>query len=154
MYAFSNDHNGKYPDGKNSTVVFQKLLDEGYTTDPGVFYLECPGKAKANPGQKILKPENVCFDVTGGADQSSPDQLPLVFVTGYKVTYDPDVPPVARFQIFPDGMTVYYKGNNALFLKDYGLAGSNDTPLKHLIPADFKSDGRTYRQLTPDGSLP
>ena len=151
MFAYSQDHDGKYPDGKSSTEVFQKLLDGNYVTDPGIFFFPCPGKVKASPGQKVLKPENVSFDVTEGADANSPDTLPLLYLTGYKVTYSPGVAPVAYFKIFPDGIAVFYKGNNAIFLKAFPQP---DSPINNFIPPDFKPNGHTYRQLTPDGSLP
>ena len=89
MFSYSTDNtaNGNaYPDGSSSTEVFQKLIDGGYCTDPGVFYVPLPGKVKALPGQK-LRPENVCWDVTGGVDLSSSGLVPLIFLTGYKIDY-------------------------------------------------------------------
>ena len=88
MYSYAYDNQGNYPDGKSSTEVFQKLLDEGYCTDPTVFFIPLSGKSEPIAGQK-LKPENVCWDVTSGVDSSAPDGLPIVFTTGFKVTYIP-----------------------------------------------------------------
>ena len=59
MYSYCNDNDQKYPDGKSSTEVFQKLMDGGYVTDPALFYLPLPGKIKGVVGHR-LKPENVC----------------------------------------------------------------------------------------------
>ena len=88
MSQYANDNNGNYPDGKSSTEVFQKMLDGGYVSDPSIFYVPMAGKTKAVAGQ-LLKPENVCFDVTSAADRSALDGLPIVFSTGYKVNYVP-----------------------------------------------------------------
>ena len=174
MFAYSNDNNQQYPDGQSSTEVFQKLLDGNYVTDPAVFYVPLPGKIKAVAGQK-LKPENVCYDVTSGVDANSPDELPLVFMTGYKVNYVPGgaaVPLVKPYPPFwtrtwqgwwrgepePDpnlrpGIAVTYKSNNAVFMKLVTSANS-DGSIPNFVSTKFKPDGKTYRQLTPDGPLP
>jgi hypothetical protein len=51
------------------------------------------------------------------------------------------------------GIAVSYKGNNAMFMKLNTTPNSNST-IPNFIPPDFKPDGKTYRQLTPDGPLP
>jgi hypothetical protein len=171
-YATDNVQNGNaYPDGNSSTEVFQKLIDGGYVTDPTIFYVPLPGKVKAVAGQK-LKPENVCWDVTSGVDSNSSDLVPLVFITGYRMTYAPGgsaVPVIKPYPPFwseprtwsqwwndapapepgPSGIAIFYKGNNAVFLK-LNLDGS----LPNVVSPEFKPDGKTYRQLTPDGPLP
>jgi len=179
MYSYSNDNDLKYPDGKSSTEVFQKLMDGGYVTDPNLFYIPMPGKTRPAPGQK-LKPENVSWDVTGGADaSSSPDGLPIVFMTGYKVSYTPGgaavplVKPYPRFgwedsnQTWFDwlmgrhtihwsdsgGIAVFYKSNMAKFMI-LEMSGDSNGTVPNFVPPDFKPDGKTYRQLTPDGVLP
>ena len=171
MFAYSNDNNQNYPDGNSSTEVFQKLLDGGYVTDPTIFYIPLSGKIKPVAGQK-LKPENVCWDVTSGVDSSAPDRLPLVFMTGYKVTYAPGGSAVQIRKPYPPltrtwtqwwdnepapadwpGIAVYYKGNNAMFLH---LSNSEnpDGTIPNFVKPDFDAKGKTYRQLTPDGPLP
>jgi hypothetical protein len=178
MFAYANDNNGAYPDGNSSTEVFQKLMDGGYVTDPTLFYLAMPGKIKPVPGQK-LKPENVSWDVTGGADMSSPDELPLVFMTGYKISYTPGSAAVPLVKPYPPfgleepyqnwfdwllrrptihwsafgGIAVHYKSNTAKFMIFGPTANPNGT-IPNFISPDFKPDGKTYRQLTPDGPLP
>jgi len=175
MFAYSNDNNGNYPDGKSSTEVFQKLLDGNYATDPSVFYVPLPGKVKAVAGQK-LKPENVCYDVTSGVDANSPDELPLVFMTGYKVNYTPGgsaVPLIKPYPPFwseprtwsewwngaPDpghgatGIAVTFKSNQAVFMVLVTSANS-DGSIPNFVSTKFKPDGKTYRQLTPEGPLP
>jgi len=178
MFAYAQDHDQLYPDGNSSTEVFQKLLDGGYVTDPTLFYLAMPGKTKPVPGQK-LKPENVSWDVTGGADLSSPDELPLVFMTGYKISYAPGSAAVPLVKPYPPfgleepyqkwfdwllrrptirwsesgGIAVHYKNNSSMY-KKLETAPNGDGTIPDFIPPDFKPDGKTYRQLTPDGVLP
>jgi len=148
VYATDNvQNNNVYPDGKSSTEIFQKLLDENYVTDPSVFYFPMPGKTPPTAGQK-LKPENVCFDVTLSADSDASDSMPLVFVTGYKVTYAPGAAAVPVAKPFPQSMIVFYKGHNSKVL----IAGT-DGSIANFVPSSFDPKGKTYRQLTPDRPL-
>jgi hypothetical protein len=175
-YATDNVQNGNtYPDGNSSTEVFQKLLDGGYVTDPSLFYIPLPGKVKPLAGQK-LKPENVCFDVTSGINSSSSDLVPLAFMTGYRITYAPGgsaVPIIKPYPLFgyeprtwsqwwnrepkhlpfEPGIAVFYKGNNAEFLKLNSPPNADGT-ITNFISPNFHSEGKAYRQLTPDGPLP
>jgi hypothetical protein len=179
MFQYANDNDQIYPDGKSSTEVFQKLLDGGYVSDPTLFYIPMPGKIKPHPGQK-LKPENVSFDVTFGVDSQTPDEIPVVFMTGYKVAYAPGAMPVPlgktipRFGMaeppgffewltgrpwpptYPDsgGIAVAYKSNSARFLQlDPPVPTVVNGSITTFIPAKFNANGRTYIQLTPDGPL-
>jgi hypothetical protein len=151
MFSYSTDHGGSYPDGNSSTEVFQKLIDGNYVTDPTIFYIPLPGKIKPLPGQK-LKPENVCFDVTSGVDSDSTD-VPLVFVTGYKVTYAPGASAVPLAKPHPAGMIVFYKTDSAKVMLP-AVVENSDGSISNFIPASFDPKGKTYRQLTPDGPLP
>jgi len=155
MFSYAADNaanNNVYPDGKSSTEVFQKLLDNGYCTDPSIFYIPLPGKTPPKAGQK-LKPENVCFDVTSGADSDASDGLPLVFVTGYKVTYAPGGAAVPLIKPYPSAMIVFYKNNSAKVLLPATTENSEGS-IPNFIPANFDPKGKTYHQLTPDGVLP
>jgi len=171
LFAYSTDNTentNAYPDGRSSTEIFQKLIDGGYCSDPTVFYVLLPGKIKPVAGQK-LKPENVCWDVTGGAPANAPDGLPLVFMTGYKVTYAPGTAAVPLIKPYPPygessswcgwfwhqdegppGTAVFYKGNNARF----SILDTSSGIILNFVSADFDAKGQTYRQLTPDGPLP
>jgi len=103
MFQYANDHGGDlhpYPEGRSSTEVFQKLLDGGYCSDPALFYIPMRGKTPPVPGQK-LKPENVCWDVTSCVNEWDSDALPLVFMTGYKMTYAPDGSAVPLVRPYP-----------------------------------------------------
>jgi hypothetical protein len=145
MYSYASDHEGKYPQGTNSTEVFQRLLDGGYTTDPVLFfYLGVDGKTRPEAGQKQLKPENVCFDVTAGLDSTDPnsDTVPLVFLTGYRVTYVAGVlpTPLDRFREV-GGIPLSYADGRAMWL---------DGSTEKFIPPTFDAHGKTYRQLRPE----
>ena len=151
MFAYATDHNGAYPDGKTSTEVFQKLLDEKYVSDPAIFYLAMSGKTKATSSK--LTAENVCFDVTSGVTSDSSADLPVVFCTGYTVTYAPGSSATRDSSAstpFPGpnrgfrGLAVTYKGNNARFLN-----AAADGTVADFIPESFDPAGKTYRQLKP-----
>ena len=177
MFAYANDNDGNYPDGKSSTEVFQKLLDGQYCSDPNISYISLPGKTKAIPGQK-LKPENVSWDVTSPLNQNSPNELPVVFMTGYKVKYvsggaaiplvKPYPPfwtrtwlgwwqgepnPPRNFEALDPGIAVCYKSNSAKYIK-LETAPNGEGAIPNFISPEFKPDGMPYRQLTPDGVLP
>jgi type II secretory pathway pseudopilin PulG len=172
MFEYANDNDGKYPDGNSSTEVFQKLIDGQYISDPAIFYDEgIPGKTKPGATAK-LNPENVCWDVTSGVTANSPDGLPVVFLTGYKVTYAPGAAAVLLKQeprtwrdwafggedsgpVNGNGIAVTYKSNSSFF-KVISPTGEPNSPgsIPNFVSPDYKPDGKTYRQLTPDGVLP
>jgi len=145
MFQYSVDHNGAYPDGATSTEVFQKLIDEKYISDPKLFYVPMAGKVA--PSSSRLSAENVSFDVTSGIDAQSPDDLPIVFSTGYTVTYTPGASAV-RDQVgteFPfPGLVVAYKNNSASFKH-----AVPDASVPDFIPTDFNPGAQTCRQLRP-----
>jgi hypothetical protein len=151
MMQYSVDHNGAYPDGKTSTEVFQKLIDGKYVTDPTIFYLEMPGKTKPTSSQ--LTADNVSYDVTSGVTATSPDVVPVVFCTGYTVTYTPHAGatrdnPVAT--PFPgpglrfSGIAVAYKSGYARFQR-----AQADGSIADFIPLSFDAGGKKYVQLRP-----
>jgi hypothetical protein len=164
LAAYAKDHGGRYPDGANSTEVFQQLLDQGYISDPKIFYVPMAGKTQAPGDLKKLKPENVCWDVTGGVNASDSDRLPMVFLTGFHVTYSPGGGAVPIIKPWPPyqqigagaGLAVAFKDDTAMW-----VVGEGDESLFHaanyrvpkIVPADFDAHGKTYRQLTPDGVL-
>jgi hypothetical protein len=159
LLSYAQDHQGHYPDGKTSTEVFQQLIDGKYVEDPGIFYLRYLNIAgKVRPTSDRLKAENVCWDVTCCMDSASPDSLPAVFLTGYKVTYQAGVPAIPMLpphkrtwsewlhgeQVRDSYMVVCYKGIEAR-----GIIGDKDGSIPNFIPADFDPKGKVYRQLTP-----
>ena|ERR1700677_1457165 len=171
LFQYAQDNNGKYPEGKSSTEIFQRLFDGGYLTftnngkeytDLDSLYYPMPGKVRAPPGTKILKPENICWDATCCLDEQSPDKLPLIFLTGYKVTYQAGasaVPLPRPTRSWSD----WWQGRNyptrLIAVSDV----SDSRQIKKLLPdgtipnfisTDFDPKGKTYHQLTPDGELP
>jgi len=143
MEQYAIDHHGVYADGKSSTEVFQKLVDGGYIPDPSIFYLPMPGKMEAT--SKHLKPENVCYDTTGGLTTDSLYDVPMVFSTGFTVTYvaktdaqrDNSVP--APF----DGVAVAYRDSCSF------IPALPDGSIIHIISNGFDPGKHVYRQLRP-----
>ncbi len=165
LWQYANDHNGKFPEGKTSTEVFQKLLDDGYViggdegpAGPKAFYFPMPGKVEPTSNQ--LKPENVCWDVTANVPVlTAPNDLPVLYMTGYRVTYQsgagaiaPAWPPQTWWQWltladYPrTHLIVRTNGGDSLTLK----ANPNGT-IPNFMPASITEDISTYHQLTPDG---
>jgi hypothetical protein len=178
MFQFANDNNGAYPDGASSTEVFQKLIDGNYLPDPSILFVPLPGKVKAQPGAK-LKPENVAYDVTSGVNAQSPDDVPLVYLTGFRMDYHAGGNAVSLVKTFPDTVTTFavwffHRGDrdsafdglpiaymsNSAFVRSTETAGhpAQYTPdgygiVPHVAGAEFDPHGQTYRQLTPEGVL-
>jgi len=169
LYSYANDNDGQYPDGASSTEVMQKLIDGGYITDLAVLYIPMEGKVAPERGQKKLKPENLSFDLTAGADSKDSPSLPLLYITGYRMAFTPGAvvrPSSGKFPNFgngyhflffpwddlPDhlhmpGIAVYYNGHNTVWCEPQGDS------IPNIVPLGFDAHGKTYRQLTPDGVL-
>jgi hypothetical protein len=137
-----------------------------------------PGKTA--PMSNHLLPDNVCYDVTSDIDLSSPDEVPVVFVTGFRIEYKPGGSATSRVKPFPgyyeerrgmlgltsrswqttEGVPVSYHSNNAFF-RISRIPGTSSTDIgpdgfgrvSNFVSPDFNSHGKTYRQLTPDGIL-
>lgn len=156
LYSYGLDHQGHYPEGKTSTEVFQQLMDGGYVTDPQVFYFPLPGKVRGDG--EPLKAENVSYDVTCCIDSSASAGLPVIFLTGYKISYQAGAAavPIAPYQgrswsqwfhnerFWRPFIAVYYMNMTA---RD--MTALDDGTVPNFIPADFDPKGKTYRQLTP-----
>lgn len=173
MYQYSLDHNGEFPTGKSSTEVFQKLIDGHYVSNPNYFFLYrgYGSLIKTEPTSNTLKPENVCFDVTVPIRADSPKGLPVVFVTGYKITYEPGADAVflSTYSLMrsttavaymddrhPSALSIMWSGRfNVLYYHlEYKRVGSEVVHVApHFIPSDFDPKDQKYQQLTPDGPL-
>ena len=144
LNRYATDHGGVYPDGKTSTEVFQKLIDEKYIFDPTVFYFPMKGKTKPTTSQ--LTADNVCFDLTGGATTKSSKFLPIIFTTGYNITYAAgkaaDGDTVGNDD--SKGIAVTYLSGSSAF---QARAGQGSAP--NFIDPGFDPAGQTYRQLKP-----
>jgi len=150
LFCYASDHGNNYPTGKSSTEVFQKLIDGNYCSDPSIFYFEAPGKKM--PASKTLKPENVCWDITIPVKSDDPDDVPLVFSTGYRLAYLPSgkATPLKESGIPLPGLFVAYKSNSTRYMKEDSLP---DHIVENVIDPTFNSKGKKYQQLTPDGPL-
>ena len=151
LLSYATDHDGAYPTGKSSTEIFQQLIDQKYITDPSVVWFALPGKTK--PASMTLKPENVCWDVTVPVDGNAPDALPVVFCTGYKLTYAAAGTATPLFPVSdnrPRGIAVSYHSQRAVFLRE---TSATDRTVNNVIPGSFDAGGKQYQQLTPDGPL-
>jgi type II secretory pathway pseudopilin PulG len=179
LSEYASAHNGQYPIGNSSTEVFQKLMDEGYVTDPSIFVGAYPrhNKVPLTYSNQKLKPENVGFDVTVPIDTSSWNRLPVVFLTGYRISYQPGASAVplsddVKNRIpcmsvgYNDGTAAYfsigdlrlpsrgYSNSNNMVGNDWGPGALSDGTIPNFVPNDFDSKGKVYRQLTPTGELP
>jgi type II secretory pathway pseudopilin PulG len=177
LSAYADAHQGAYPTGNSSTAIFQELIDADHmkptgknleevtndviggssVMDPAIFFLDLPDKTPATSTQ--LKPENVGFDVTIPMGKGHPQQLPVVFVTGYRISYMPGGTAIP----LPgsggrDWISVCYNSGTAYAIAS-GLRYSDrpsirsDGVILNFVPAAFKPGGRNYVQLTPDGLL-
>lgn len=152
FYSYAEDHDGNYPTGKSSTEVFQKLVDGDYISDPSILCtneLKIKGKTKAT--SKQLKPENVTWDVTVPVDRNSPDDLPVLFSTGYRIEYVPHgrALPLPNNRI--EGIEASFHSMATLF--KLSVNNRIDGAVIDLVPGTFVSDGKKYVQLTPAGPL-
>jgi len=153
MVQYARDHGGKYPEGKSSTEVFQKLIDGRYLNNPEIYFLDLPGKMKADTKATRLSPENVGYDVTVSITDITPESVPSVFATGYRIEYKPGgraIPlGLTRSDACQDGLPVAYANDNAYFKETSDPNGV----VTNLIPATANLGPGPYTQLTPDGPL-
>jgi hypothetical protein len=123
LHRYAADHHGEYPPGKSSTQVLQALVDGGYCNDPRIFYRPgSPGKTAPtyDQGAKI-KPENVCYDITVPVGDNAPPGLPLVIMTGYRITYAPGataVPLSEEIRGRNPSMAVFYNDGSFVFFRN------------------------------------
>jgi hypothetical protein len=122
MTDYAKRHGGKYPDGRSSTEVFQKLLDDGgidnYGESAAIFFVPLPGKVRALDGEK-LRPENVAYNVTSGVDATSPANLPVVYLTGFRLDFKPNGSAVSSVRPLP-----YWLGPPSFFGNWWWILGS------------------------------
>ena len=143
-YSTDNTANGNlYPADSTGLTIAQDLMNANYVTDPGMFAItsQTGYTAPTTSGSGGLTTTNVSWSFTvvstntsGGVSSSTGDLTPLVFFdngwgtavtsavkgTGANVavTYGSSAP------FGTDGAAIFYKGNNALYVK----AGFTGTP--------------------------
>jgi len=154
MFQYARDHGGKYPHGESSTEIFQKLVDGRYLSSPDVCFLDMPGKVHADANATRLSPKNVGYDVTVPMTEKTPEFVPSVFATGYRIEYKPggSAIPLAdhsRPDACQDGLPVAYANNNAY----YKHARDPNGVVMNVIPANANLGPGPYIQLTPEGPL-
>ena len=167
LKQYALDHDGHYPTGKSSTEVFQKLLDENYVSDPGLFLGGFPRPMKIRGKQLKLEPEDVGFDLTVPLDIHSPDDVPVIFLTGYRITYAPhaDAIPVSPRVVdrtpniavayqnqWGDNLPWVYVRRTRLFdykrERDHEDQVLSDGTIIRFIPGTFAAKDHFYQQLT------
>ena len=154
LQHYAETHDGHYPAGNSSTEIFQVLLDSHEIAYPELFWAEgVPGKQR--PKSSGLTPENVCFDVTVPLEAGSSSDLPLVFLTGYRVNYvstGKAIPlPSSRDHTW---MVVGYQNRSACVV--WRRSSNPDRPImdpdgsvQNFVPKSFSGIPNYYRQLTP-----
>lgn len=155
LTEYKKDHGGRFPKGNTSTEIFQTLLDEKYFSNPEIFYLPMPGKVSPNGSQ--LRSDNVALDLTYGVDTYVPDFMPFVYITGYRVTYQPGttaipIKSLAAQSVFDDWFGFNFWSFIAVAYVNNGsriIEADKDGTIPNFVPADFDPKGKVYRQLTP-----
>jgi prepilin-type N-terminal cleavage/methylation domain-containing protein len=143
-YATDNTANGNaYPAGATSEAIANVLITGNYVTDPSVFCVSgaMGGQtvAVASGSTITLTSANITWNftcltalTTGGITSSASDLIPLTYLTGAStgVTYPLTAGSGATITLSgtaspfgQDGIAVFYKGNNAAYLKA-GTAGT------------------------------
>ncbi len=92
LRQYALDHDGRYPTGRSSTEAFQKLLDENYVSDPGIFLGGFPQPKKIRGKQLKLEPEDVGYDLTVPLDIHSPDDVPVMCLSYFSPAHADAIP--------------------------------------------------------------
>ena len=171
-FAYSNDYNQVYPyptTGVYSNSVADALLNGGYTSTPSLFYVaNTPSASKytgATTPYNLNAVKGVCnwdfmYNATGtsGLTSSSSDATPLVELTGgtpsssITTTYAAGAATLTinttKTAFGADGIAVYYKGNNAKFLKGAQGTGSTATVSNWIDTTFVDPSGASYGLAT------
>jgi len=163
-YSTDNTQNGNaYPADTTAAAICSDLLNASYATDPSVFYVAGQDTTAmsvytmpAVGTSAAMLPANCswCFTcqaltTTGGITSSTSDLMPLVYfnngpsssIVGANLTGTPGTPvntttalgANAPFQ--SDGAAVFYKGNNAVYLKA-GTGGASPGIINGFVSAN------------------
>jgi prepilin-type N-terminal cleavage/methylation domain-containing protein len=151
MFTYSTDHDGNYSDPADTSAltIFQSLMDDNYIKDGGIFFASSSGKSKWAGG--ALAGSNVSYGCAVQATTSDDDLLPLVFGinSGLPGATPNQVDSASAGQATlasgsgpwgNQGVIVFYKGNQAKFLK----ADSNG--VVNFIPVGYDGRAATLSQ--------
>jgi len=170
-FAYSNDYNQVYPTATGGTGnnIADALLNGGYTSTPSLFYVaNTPLAAKYTgataPYAMSAATHTVNWDFmynktgTTGLTSASSDATPLVQLTGgtaptMATTF---ASPGATLTLTTsstafgaDGVAVYYKGNNAKFLKGVSTGATSATVAAWIDTTFNDPNGASYGLTTP-----
>ena len=110
------------------------------------------GKSKA--ATTHLLHQTVVFDVTTPMDDSTADNVPGVFCTGFRMEYKPggaaiSLPHQQRPTACRDGLPICFHSNNVW----YKATGDPNGVVTNVIPSDAELGPGPFVQLTPNGPL-
>ena len=169
-FAYSNDYNQVYPTATSGMLLANLLLANGYATTPSVFYVaSTPGSQKYTgtttpPAFTADAQESWDFmtaGTLGGLTSSASDGTPLCQLTGAStLTVGAAQGPIAlplnttETAFGADGIAVYYKGNNAKWLKAVAASSTTanvpTTSSSPWIDSSFNDpNGASYTLITP-----
>ena len=163
-YSTDNTQNGNaYPAAATAHALAINLLNANYASDPTLFAISgAPGITPfVGASSANMAATNVSWSftvsaltTTGGVTSSTGDLIPLIFFNGGTGTPPTPFPQtagtaanlqlVATCPFLLDGVAVFYKGNNALYIK---ATGATPGLVTNFISQN-NQDGATYT-ITP-----
>ncbi len=129
LSSFAADNGGAYPDEGTSTEAFRKLGEGGYLSSAAIL-ATAPQKAGSF---NALTESNVSWSMTMGVTEQDSDLLPLLFSRGNAVAHpaaeltepaDLVLNPTGDGPWKADGIAVFYKSNQAKFIRGVDRGGS------------------------------
>ena len=173
-FAYSNDFNQTYPfdPAQKAENVANTLLNGGYANNTGIFYVaNTPGIAKYTGATApyVLAAANCGWDfwqngTTGGLTSTTNDLTPLCQTTAGAVVAGLPTVTGTNFTLTintaatafgSDGIAVYYKGNNAVFVKCTNTGATTATNVGNTATVPYVGtnyadpNGATYTSIIP-----
>jgi type II secretory pathway pseudopilin PulG len=168
LFSSATDNNGVYPFSTTSTLVAKSLITGGYATDPNLFLVSDqigkngvtgPGTVTVAAGVTTVTMTNanmsynfvVGATTAAGVTSNASDLLPLVYFSGgtavtYTGTGSKDLTlSQANCPFGIDGVAVFYKGNNAVYMK----AGTVTSGVVTKFVSANYADSNTYTEIQP-----
>jgi len=149
LSSYAADNNGAYPNEATATEALRKLGEGGYLSSAAIL-----ATAPQTPGNfSSLSSSNVSWAMTMGATEQDSDLLPLLFSRGNSVVHPSgEVSEAQALTLNPsgdgpwkaDGIAVFYKGNQAKFIRGVDQSGSKVAP--GFWEAGFPGSSLTVRE--------